>query len=262
MTSAPALDCVLVMPAYNEEGCIASVIQAWTAELARHCNDRFRLIVVNDGSRDRTGAILDEEAARNPRLRVIHQPNSGHGGALLHGYREAIKEDAAYVFQVDSDDQFVPEDFVRLWNLRTSSPCVLGNRSVRHDSFHRLVITRILRVVLWGLYGRRLRDANIPFRLFERRFLAAALRLIPANTFAPNIFLAVIAARAGANLHDTPVTHRDRRTGTVSIVRWKLIKVCFRCVGELLAFRRILAEGLPSVMAALPPAPSWNPPAS
>jgi dolichol-phosphate mannosyltransferase len=47
------------------------------------------------------------------------------------------------------------------------------------------------------------------------------------------------------------VSHQDRKTGTVSIVRWKLIKVCFRCVGELLAFRRLLADGLPSVKAVL-----------
>lgn len=251
MNSEPALSCVLVMPAYNEEGCIAAVVASWSTELARHFGDRFRLIVVNDGSRDRTGAILDASAATNPLLHVIHQANAGHGGALLHGYREAIKQDTRYVFQVDSDDQFVPGDFARLWELRDASPCVLGHRSERHDSLHRLVITRILRVVLLILYGCYPKDANIPFRLFKTPFLAAALKLIPSTTFAPNIFLAVIASRAGANLHHLPVSHQDRKTGTVSIVRWKLIKVCFRCVGELLAFRRLLADGLPSVKAAL-----------
>jgi hypothetical protein len=73
-------------------------------------------------------------------------------------------------------------------------------------------------------------------------FLRSVLALIPPGTFAPNIFIAVAAARADVDLLNLPVTHEDRKTGTVSIVRWKLIRVCFRCVGELLSFRRILAE--------------------
>lgn len=239
------------MPAYNEEACIAPVVQGWAAEFERLFGNEFRIIVVNDGSRDRTGEILDSLAISESRLIVIHQKNSGHGGALLHGYREAMALKPAYVFHVDSDDQFKPSDFNQLWARRAESPCILGYRSVRHDAFHRLVITRILRVVLLLLYGGYLKDSNIPFRLLERGFLEEALRIIPPTTFAPNIFIAVLGARLDANLMSLPVSHEDRKTGTVSIVRWKLIRVCVRCVGELLRFRRILAEQVPALKLKL-----------
>jgi len=240
------LQCVLVMPAYNEEGCIAPVVKGWLAEFERLFSGSFRLVVVNDGSKDRTGDLLNQLAIGEPRLVVIHQKNSGHGGALLRAYSEALRLDPVYVFHVDSDDQFQPTDFQRLWNRRGESPCILGYRSVRHDAFHRLVITRILRLVLSGLFGRYIKDSNVPFRLLETGFLRQALDLIPPTTFAPNIFLAVIGSRIGADLMHIPVSHEDRKTGSVSIVRWKLIKVCFRCVRELLAFRRIPAEKLAS----------------
>lgn len=236
-----AFPCVLVMPAYNEEGCIANVVQGWKTEFIRMFGQEFRLVIVNDGSRDRTGEILDGLAADDVRLRVINQRNAGHGGALLHGYHEALQLNPAYVFQVDSDDQFKPADFARLWERRTESACILGNRSNRHDAIHRLVITRILRLVLFTLYGVYLRDSNIPFRLLEAGFLRSALRIIPPDSFAPNIFVAVVGARRGCDLMHLAVTHEDRKTGKVSIVRWKLIRACFQCVRELFVFRRILA---------------------
>lgn len=239
------------MPAYNEEACIADVVRSWVGEFTRLFGSNFRVVVVNDGSRDRTGEILDTISASEPRLRVVHQKNSGHGGALLRGYREALALDSAYVFHVDSDDQFKPGDFKQLWIRRAESRCILGHRSVRHDAFHRLVITRILRLVLLLLYGCNVKDSNIPFRLLERRFLEEALRIIPPDTFAPNIFTAVLGARVGATLMHLPVSHEDRKTGTVSIVRWKLIRVCFRCVGELWHFRRILAENVPGLKLKL-----------
>ena len=244
---ASDLRCVLVMPAYNEEGCIAPVVKGWLAELERLFHRDFRVVVVNDGSKDKTGEILNQLAVTETCLLVINQKNSGHGGALLCAYREGLRLNPEYIFHVDSDDQFRPADFQRLWERRSESPCILGYRSVRHDAFHRLVITRILRLVLAALYGRYIKDSNVPFRLLETGFLGRALNLIPPTTFAPNIFIAVIGARINANLMHIPVSHEDRKTGTVSIVRWKLIKVCFRCVGELLAFRGILREKLSTV---------------
>jgi Glycosyltransferases involved in cell wall biogenesis len=239
------------MPAYNEEGCIVPVVSAWRDEFARVFGPDFRLVVVNDGSRDRTGQLLDQLATTESRLVVIHQKNSGHGGALLRAYREALSLNPEYIFHVDSDDQFKPADFLRLWSRRAESPCLLGNRSVRHDALHRLVITRILRLVLLALYGRYLPDSNIPFRLLRSDFLAHALAIIPPDTFAPNIFLAVLGARIDADLLHLPVSHEDRKTGTVSIVRWKLIRVCFRCVGELWRFQQILNDHAPRVKSAV-----------
>lgn len=229
------------MPAYNEEGCIESVVVRWLEELRAHFGERCLCLVVNDGSRDQTGPILDRLAAANTQIRVIHQANAGHGAALLHAYRQALDLNPRFVFQVDSDDQFSPADFGPMWRRREESAFILGCRVNRHDAFHRLVITRILRLFMFAIYRRWLTDANVPFRLMTADFLRRALAVIPPTVFAPNIFLAVLAVRQGIDPLYLPVTHMERKTGKVSILRWKLVKVCFRCVGELWDFRATLA---------------------
>jgi glycosyltransferase involved in cell wall biosynthesis len=201
-------------------------------------------VVVNDGSRDQTGQILDRIARQESRVLIVHQANGGHGAALLHGYRAASTLGAEYIFHVDSDDQFLPADFRRLWQLREQSKFILGYRRKRHDALHRLVITRILRLLNAAIFGVWIKDANVPYRLIRGTYLAALLEVLPEDVFAPNIFLAVLAARDGQNLIGMPVQHEERKTGTVSIVRWKLIKVCFRCVRELADFRRTLPDRL------------------
>ncbi len=229
----------IVMPAYNEEEVIELVVDQWTSMLAREFpTETTRLIVVNDGSRDRTGAILDSIKPRFPKLMVVHQPNGGHGNAVVNGYRQAVAIDSEYVFQTDSDDQFVTEDFRKLWAKRDQSPFILGYREERYDAPARLVITRILRMSIALIYGTYIKDSNIPFRLIRGSFLKKLLAQLPDPTpFAPNIFLAVMAKKAGFNTFDLPITHKERITGTVSILRWKLLKVCFQSFGELAQFR-------------------------
>ncbi|MGF7216004.1 glycosyltransferase involved in cell wall biosynthesis [Spirosoma lacussanchae] len=229
----------IVMPAYNEEEVIEVVVRQWTDMLARRFpTENTRLIVVNDGSRDNTGAILDQIKERYPKLMVVHQANGGHGNAVVNGYRQAVALDSEYVFQTDSDDQFVTEDFEKLWARRNDSPFILGYREERYDAFARLIITRILRFSIAFIYGTYIMDSNIPFRLIRGSFLRRLLAQLPTPTpFAPNIFLAVMAKKAGYNTFDIPITHKERQTGTVSILKWKLLKVCMQSFKELAQFR-------------------------
>jgi dolichol-phosphate mannosyltransferase len=238
------LECALVMPAYNEQDCIGAVLSAWHNEFQRRFGPAFRIIVVNDGSRDQTATILDELATKMPELIVIHQPNAGHGAALMTGYRRALGLPVDRVFQTDSDDQFDPADFGGLWDQRNNSDFILGFRSDRHDPFHRLVITRILRFLVLAVFGVNVKDLNVPFRLIRASYLKALLDVLPVGLFAPNIFLSILAAADGQALKSIPVTHRVRRSGTVSIMRMKLLKVCIRSAGELISFRLNLRSTL------------------
>ena len=111
------------MPVYNEAGCIERVLGEWLAALE---NIDASLLIVNDGSTDGTERILENLNDREPRLRVINQPNGGHGAAILRGYREAIALTPEYIFQTDSDDQIEAQSFRALWNMRHASPFILG----------------------------------------------------------------------------------------------------------------------------------------
>lgn len=229
----------IVMPAYNEEGCIELVVNNWTTLLRQHFpKESVCLIVVNDGSKDRTKEILDQLATENELLRVVHQPNGGHGNAVIHAYNKAVEIKAEYVFQTDSDDQFETEDFLKLWAKRTQSDFLLGYRKQRFDAPFRLFVTQILKSTLFLVYGTYIHDSNIPFRLIRGEYLRKLLQQLPTPTpFAPNIFLAVLAKKAGQNLFDIPIVHKSRQTGEVSIVKMNLLKVCWRSFKELLSFR-------------------------
>ncbi|MHA8066255.1 glycosyltransferase family 2 protein [Aquirufa sp. ROCK2-A2] len=233
------LDLVIVIPAYNEEACIKDVIPHWINGISKFVDvDKFKLLVVNDGSKDNTGKLLDELTGDYPNLIVKHQLNGGHGNAVVNGYKLAIEMNPQYVFQTDSDDQFEVNDFIKFWEKREQSKFILGFREVRHDDPFRLVITRILKFSLFFIYGVYIKDANIPFRLIKTSFLDKLIKSLPAITpFAPNIFISVMAKKANQEIFNIPVIHRERETGVVSIRHFKLLKVCWQSFKELLDFR-------------------------
>jgi hypothetical protein len=173
-----------------------------------------------------------------PNLIAKHQINGGHGNAIYNGYQMAVEMNPAFVFQTDSDDQFDPKDFHKFWEKRNESNFVLGFREVRHDDPFRLIITRILKFSLLFIYGTYIHDANIPFRLIRTSYLKRLLAALPKSVpFAPNIFLSVLAKKAGQKLFDIPVLHKERETGEVSIRHMKLLKVCWQSFKELASFR-------------------------
>lgn len=234
-----SLELVVVIPAYNEEACIHEVVPLWINGIASVIpKDRFKLLVINDGSRDKTGVILDELTGQYPNLIAKHQLNGGHGNAIFNGYQMAVQMNPEFVFQTDSDDQFIPGDFKKFWDRRNESDFVLGFREVRNDDPFRLLITRILKYSLLFIYGTYIHDANIPFRLIRTSFLNKLLTSLPKKTpFAPNIFLSVLAQKSGQKLFNIPVMHKERETGEVSIRHMKLLKVCWQSFTELTQFR-------------------------
>ncbi len=229
----------IVIPCYNEEGCIEEVVISWVKEISSQIPD-FRLILINDGSKDRTGEILESLKSRYSQLDVVHQENRGHGPALLHGYRQAMGD---WVFHTDSDNQFVPSDFWSLWKLRAGTSYVIGYRKNRNDPWHRLVITNILRFIVNILLGVPVRDSNIPYKLIRRDLLQKLLPLIPDDTFAPSILLALGAERKGVSFKEVPVQHLPRRTGKTVLHPLRLSRACIKSFFQLLAFDKKLAHG-------------------
>lgn len=242
----------IVMPAYNEEECIEEVVTMWTSFLKKTFPDKnTKLIVINDGSKDNTKVLLDRIAPQIDNLLVVHQPNGGHGNAVVNGYNKAVELESEWVFQTDSDDQFITNDVLKLWEKRNESNFVMGYRQIRYDAFARLIITRILKYTIFFVYGTYIKDANIPFRLIKGSYLKKLLDQLPKpEPFAPNIFLAVMAKKAGQKTFDIPIVHKERQTGTVSILKWKLIQVCIRSFKELLRFRLELNQKVKALRSA------------
>lgn len=219
----------LVMPAYNEEGCIAGVIASWR-DMLHTAQIRFIMLVINDGSRDRTPDIL-QGFADDRRIRVIHQANKGHGPSILRGYTEAVPL-AEWVFQCDSDDEMGPASFHELWNLRHGADAVLGCRRNRQQGLQRRLVTAGSRVAVRLLFGPGIRDVNVPYRLIHTRALRPILAHIPADTFAPNVVISGALAIMGARLRNVPVPCVPRKTGCVRIANWALWRAALRSLRQ------------------------------
>lgn len=223
----------VVMPAYNEEGAIEEAVQDVRESVFASVPDA-ELVVVDDGSRDRTAEILDGLAAGDSRVHVIHQKNGGHGRALRTGMDASRGE---YLFLIDSDRQIPLTAFPLLWEAARTRDGTFGTRRTRHDPRLRLALTAVVRTILRLLFGVRIHDANIPFKILRRTDWEEARPLIPEDTLAPSIFLAIFLLRRGYDVAVEEVSHRERNTGVVSIRRWKLFMFCFRAFGQLILFR-------------------------
>jgi dolichol-phosphate mannosyltransferase len=164
---------------------------------------------------------------------VIHQPNSGHGRALRTGLDEARHE---YVLLIDSDRQIPLAAFHTLWEAAQRHDGAFGFRRNRHDPWIRLLLTSIVRQALTLLFNVRLHDANVPFKVLRRSIWLQARELIPEETLAPSIFLAIVARRSH-DIVEIEVPHRERITGLASIRAGKLFKFCAHGFAQLCAFR-------------------------
>ncbi len=231
------LELVVVMPVYNEEECIVPVVASWRDELEA-LGINFRLIVLNDGSKDGTGAAL-QAFTNDEHIEIVNKSNSGHGPTILLGYHKAV-DLAAWVFQCDSDDEMPPDAFVAFWNRRHKYDALFAIRGGREQPLGRKVISAASRITVRVLFGRGVKDVNVPYRLMRSKMLQPIIAQIPDDTFAPNVIIAGVMARAKLRLINIRVPYRDRRTGTVSILKWKLWKVAFKSFWQTLRCRPVL----------------------
>ncbi|RME61111.1 MAG: glycosyltransferase family 2 protein, partial [Candidatus Dadabacteria bacterium] len=195
----------VVIPAYNEEECIKEAVNSWINVINKipsnteNNTKKGVLIVVNDGSKDKTGEILAQlqKEFGEERLLVINQENKGHGAAVVRGYKQALKLNPCWIFQTDSDNQFYPEDFWKLWEVRKDSPFILGIRGDRADAWYRKCISLCVMSLIRVFFGIWVKEANVPFRLIKAKYLKELINKIPQDAFAPNIFLSIEAGKEG-----------------------------------------------------------------
>ena len=233
----------VVMPVFNE----AEVIEALILDLERElvpAVEGVQVVVVDDASTDETPAILGRLATDRPWLRVERPArNAGHGPSVVRGLGLARAE---WIFQIDSDGQFLVSEFSRLWERRDDGDVVLGVRVDRNDPLHRLVLSRTVRIATSLLAGRRVPDPNTPFRLVRHTVWDDLRPFVGNGTLAPNIFVTLAAAVRGWRIVEVPVTHLPRETGTVSLRALKLVRFSARGLGQLVALRYRLARVPPS----------------
>jgi glycosyltransferase involved in cell wall biosynthesis len=156
-------------PCYNDELAIPKMVHDVRRALVGAVDD-FEIIVIDDGSRDGSVAVLHELRDEVPELRVLeHKTNRGYGGALQSGFAASTK---GWVFYTDGDAQYDASEIVRCIDAAAPGVDVVqGYKLGRGDSWFRRLIGRSYHHVVRMLFGLRVRDTDCDFRLIRRDLL-------------------------------------------------------------------------------------------
>ncbi len=237
--SAPALlpGLSVFLPAHDEEGNIERVVRGYLDELPRVA-ERYEVIVVDDGSRDRTGAIADQLAREDSHVRVVHhEVNRGYGGAVISGIRAAT---LPYVMLSDGDGQFDPRDVEKLVPFVPEYDVIAGHRTRRADPLIRRVNGRAWTILVRVLLGITISDIDCGFKLFKREMLDG-MELRAHGAMISTELMARLAGR-GAKVKEVEVGHLPRLAGEQSGANFRVVMRAFRelfaLYGELRAERR------------------------
>ena len=231
----------IVIPAYNEQATIETVIQDWYPIIEKIGNDS-KLVIIDDGSKDDTYKIMQECAKTREAFEPLTKPNGGHGATILFGYQYALDQGADYIFQTDSDGQTKSEEFWAFWERRNEYDMVIGHRKGREDGFSRVFVTKTLKLVLLLLFHVKVTDANTPFRLMKADTLAKYLPLIPKDYNLSNVIISVIYAKKKLAVKYLPITFRPRQGGVNSINMKKIFKIGKQACRDFIQINKIIKK--------------------
>lgn len=227
----------IVMPVYNEAEIIEKTVRDYYDFVLKRF-DNWEFVIINDCSKDATLDIL-KGLKKEINITIIeNQNNLGHGPSLIRGYKKATGD---IILHTDSDYQFDPKDFWKLYGFADSCDFVLGCRDVRHDPFYRIILARILKIFLFLSFRVKIKDVNSPFRTMKRDFLQKFLSILPDNFLVPSVAMSIFAKSKKYCVKEVLVTHLPRKTGKISIMRVKLLVFCYKALRQLMGLRSCLA---------------------
>jgi len=218
-SSAQAVALSVVIPLYNEEDNVAPLCEALLGALGVQQRP-FEIILVNDGSSDRTEQRLSAAAATDPRIRVLNfRSNKGQTAAMMAGIDYAVGE---VIVPMDGDLQNDPRDIVRLLDkLDEGYDVVSGWRRDRQDNFMvRTLPSKIANAVISRVSGVPLHDYGCSLKAYRREMLQGFRLYGEMHRFIP-----IYAAAQGARVAELPVTHHPRQFGQSKYGLNRTIKV-------------------------------------
>lgn len=231
----------IVIPAYNEEETIETVVSDWH-KVVKKIGNGSKLLIIDDGSCDHTYEILKKLEKEYPYLKAVTKKNSGHGPTLHYGYTLALKEDASYIFQTDSDGQTNAAEFWEFWERREEYDVIIGKRKKREDGFSRIIVTNILKYILKLIFGVYVEDANTPFRLMHKDVLKKYIKRIPKDYNLSNVMLSVYFVFYKEKILFLPISFAPRQGGKNSINLKKIFKIGVKALEDFMYFKNNMIE--------------------
>lgn len=219
-------------PCYNEEANIETTVTK-ALEVLKRVADTYEVIVVNDGSVDRTLAIAKELAQKYQQVKVVnHEKNRGYGAALRTGFQNAQYELVCFT---DADGQFDFSELQKFLPLAEKYDAVLGYRQKRQDKFHRKVNTFFYKMAVDFLFGLDVKDIDCAFKMFKKEIISKIN--IESDGAVASAEMLIKFKRIGGTYTEIGVSHYPRLAGNPTGARPGVILKAMR---ELLNLTRIL----------------------
>ena len=226
---------LVIVPTYNERFNIARLIPAVLAQ-----DSCLEILIVDDGSPDGTGDIVDGIAANNPRVHVIHRSQKlGLGTAYIAGFRWALERKYDLVFEMDADFSHNPERLPEFLEAIKEADLVLGSRyqnghvNVVNWPMSRLFLSYAANIYARGVTGLPIFDATGGFKCFRRNVLESIdLTSVRSNGYAFQIEMSFRAWKRGYRLVEIPIIFVDRTEG-VSKMSKKIVREAIWMVWRL-----------------------------
>lgn len=199
----------LFFPCYNEEANVATTVRA-ALDVARQVAEDYEVLVIDDGSRDKTVDTAEAIAKVDPHVRVVRRERNG-------GYGEALKSGFAagrfpWIFFSDADGQFNLRELVRAVEKAREADVVIGFRKHRADPWHRKMNALIFKMALYVFMGLRVRDVDCAFKLFKRDVFSR-VRLKTTGAMISAEILSK-ARKNGFSIAEVGVEHLPRKAGS------------------------------------------------
>jgi glycosyltransferase involved in cell wall biosynthesis len=211
-------------PAYNDQHTIEGIVRTVALEMQKVTSD-YEVLVVDDGSRDDTGPLLDRLALELPYLRVIHhETNMGYGAALITGSKNSRKD---VIFYTDGDGQYdVREIHNLLKELGPNIDLVNGYKVKRSDAWYRVAIGLLYRRLMRFAFHLSIRDVDCDFRLFRRHVFDKIT--LESRSGVICVEMAKKFEQAQFRMVEVPVSHHPRLHGRSEFFRMRHLVHTFR----------------------------------
>jgi glycosyltransferase involved in cell wall biosynthesis len=211
-------------PAYNDAPSLPGLIAKTFAVLEDHVRD-YEVIVVNDGSQDNTGEVLERLRAEfGPSLRIVtHPENRGYGGALRTGFASATKD---LIFYTDGDGQYDVAELPKLLaKMRPEVGLVNGYKMERNDPWHRIFIGKVYNQFARFLFRIKIRDIDCDFRLMRRDLVQQINLTSTSGTICVELVRKI--ELSGCPVEEVGVHHYPRLHGRSQFFRVKSLFTTF-----------------------------------
>jgi len=226
-------------PAHNEEASIQPMVAAALEYLPTVVDD-YEIIIVNDGSTDRTSEIAHALAAEHPEVRVVdHDTNRGYGGALISGIQAATRR---WIFFTDGDQQFdIRELSSLIATLQPDIGAVIGYRIKRQDPRHRILNAYLYKSLIRLLFGLKVRDIDCAYKLVKTEDVQPLS--LKSNGALISAEMLIRMKKRRIEIREVGVHHYPRTSGEQSGASIKVIlrmfRELFKLAGELKSEERL-----------------------